>query len=47
MGFSLFYLAESLLLLANSVAILSDRFLKKCTNNNLYIIYLKKYRGNK
>ena len=34
MGFSLFYIIESLLLLANSVAILSDRFLKKCNINN-------------
>ena len=35
MGFPFFYLLESCLLIANAVAILSDRFLKKC------IIYLK------
>ena len=35
MGFPFFYLLKSCLLIANAVAILSDRFLKKC------IIYLK------
>ena len=34
MGFSLFNIIESFLLIANALAILSDRFLKKCNNNN-------------
>ncbi len=30
MGFSLFFILESALLIINAIAILSDRFLKKC-----------------
>lgn len=30
MGFSIFCILESLLLLANAIAILSDKFLKRC-----------------
>ena len=34
MGFSLFYILESSLLIINSIAILSDKFLKKCILNS-------------
>lgn len=45
MAFSFFYLLESCLLIANALAILSDRFLKQCNkhsslshfHNNFYI----------
>jgi hypothetical protein len=30
MGFSIFHILESLVLLANAIAILSDNFLKRC-----------------
>ncbi len=33
MGFSIFCILESLLLLANAIAILSDKFLKRCKKN--------------
>jgi hypothetical protein len=34
MAFTLFYLLESILLMANALAILSDVFLKKCKVEN-------------
>ncbi len=42
MGFSLFNIIESFLLLANALAILSEKFLKKCTKlfiHNYFINY--------
>ena len=36
MGFSLFNIIESFLLLANALAILSEKFLKKCTKLFIY-----------
>ena len=42
MGFSLFNIIESFLLLANALAILSEKFLKKCMKlfiHNCFINY--------
>ena len=36
MGFSLFNIIESFLLLANALAILSEKFLKKCMILTIY-----------
>ena len=43
MGFSLFNIIESFLLLANALAILSEKFLKRCINyfyNWFYVKYI-------
>ena len=43
MGFSLFNIIESFLLLANALAILSEKFLKKCKKLSIYNDTFYKY----